>query len=204
MSQRVVITAAASGIGRAIAKAFHDAGAQVHVCDVDEKAIGKLTRDFPAISGAMVDVSNEKPLSDWFSAAIGAMGGIDVLVNNAGISGPTAPVEDVALDDWRACFAVCLESHMMTCRLAVPLMKAQKSGAIINISSGAGLAGYPFRTPYAAAKWAIIGFTKSLASEVGPYNVRVNAICPGSVSGPRMDRVITAEAKAAGRPEEDV
>jgi NAD(P)-dependent dehydrogenase (short-subunit alcohol dehydrogenase family) len=204
MNQRVIITAAAAGIGRAIAVAFAESGANVRVCDVDDTALNDLTSAYPDISGTQVDVTDENALNTWFEAAIAELGGIDVLVNNAGVAGPTAPVEDVSTKDWRQCFAVCMESHMMTCRMAVPLMKAQKSGAIINISSGAGLYGYPFRTPYASAKWAIIGFSKSLAAETGPFNITVNAICPGAVSGPRIDRVIAAEAKAAGRSEDTI
>ena len=197
--QRVMITAGASGIGWAIAKAFADAGAAVHICDIDQNALDEVTDAYPEIVGMRVDVSDPDEIDDWFDAALDAMGGLDVLVNNAGIAGPTAAVEDMDYEDWRQCVTVCLDSQFLTARRALPIMKEQKSGAIINISSGAGLFGYPFRTPYASAKWAIIGFTKSLAAEAGPHNIRVNAICPGSVAGPRMDRVIAAEAKATGR-----
>lgn len=204
MAQKVIITAAAAGIGRAIAVAFANSGANVHICDMDAGALAELATEHPEIIGAHVDVTDEAALEAWFTHATAQMGGLDVLVNNAGIAGPTAVVEDISIEDWRQCIAVCLDSHMMTSRLAVPVMKAQKSGAIINISSGAGLCGYPLRTPYASAKWAVIGFTKSLASETGPFNVTVNAICPGAVSGPRIDRVIVAEAEAAGRSEDEV
>ncbi len=199
--QRVVITAAGAGIGRAIAEGFAATGANVEVCDVDETAITDLPGE---INGTALDVTNEQALETWFAQATARMGGIDTLVNNAGIAGPTAPVEEVSTDEWRRCMEVCLDSHMFMCRLAVPLMKQQRSGAIINISSGAGLFGYPFRTPYAAAKWAVIGFTKSIAAELGPHNIRANAICPGAVSGPRMDRVIAAEAQASGRTQEAI
>jgi len=121
-----------------------------------------------------------------------------VLVNNAGIKGPTGYVEELNLDDWRECLSVCLDAQFLCARRAAPLMKDQRSGSIINISSTAGLFGYGLRTPYAAAKWAVIGFTKSLAVELGPYDVRVNAICPGTVEGPRMERVIHAEAESRG------
>ncbi|MGI9373533.1 MAG: SDR family oxidoreductase [Hyphomicrobiales bacterium] len=199
--QKVLITAAGEGIGRTIAEGFATTGAQVEVCDINAAALSCL----PAgVYGTALDVTDETALENWFKAAVSRMDGIDTLVNNAGIAGPTAPVEKISTEDWRRCIAVCLDSHMFMCRLAVPLLKEQRSGAIINISSGAGLYGYPFRTPYAAAKWAIIGFTKSIAAEVGPYNVRANAICPGAVSGRRMDAVIAAEAKASGRLEEDI
>jgi NAD(P)-dependent dehydrogenase (short-subunit alcohol dehydrogenase family) len=126
------------------------------------------------------------------------MGGIDVLVNNAGVAGPTALVEDVDPAAWRDCLAVTLDSHFLLTRLVVPRMKQQRSGAIVSISSTAGLFGYGMRTPYAAAKWAVIGFTKSLAIELGPFGIRANAVAPGSVAGPRMSRVIEAEATARG------
>lgn len=201
-SQRVIVTAAASGIGKAIAEAFLAQGATVHVCDVSEEALAELRKKNPAIAATCLDVIDETAVNTWLDGAMAAMDGLDVLVNNAGIAGPTAPVEEISNEDWRKCLAVCLDSHMMTCRRVVPVLKAQKSGSIINISSGAGLFGYPFRTPYAAAKWAVIGFTKSLAAETGPYNVRANAICPGAVAGERIDRVIAAEAKTAGRTED--
>ncbi|MBZ9813835.1 SDR family oxidoreductase [Mesorhizobium sp. CA7] len=198
MAQRVMITAGASGIGLAIAKAFANNGAKVSVCDFDERALGEVAQFHPQISAAHVDVSNEKAVDQWFDKTMGDLGGIDVLVNNAGAKGPTGNVEDIALDDWRQCVSVCLDSHFLCARRAARPMKEQKSGNIINISSTAGLYGYGLRTPYAAAKWAVIGLTKSLAIELGPYDVRANAICPGSVEGPRMQRVIKAEADGRG------
>jgi NAD(P)-dependent dehydrogenase (short-subunit alcohol dehydrogenase family) len=152
----------------------------------------------PDILGAHVDASNEQQVDAWLSEVVDDLGGVDVLVNNAGIAGPTASVEQVAYEDWRRCLEVGLDSHFLTCRRVAPVMKEQRSGSIINISSTAGLIGYGQRTAYAAAKWAVIGLTKSLAIELGPFGIRVNAICPGSVSGDRMDRVIAAEAEATG------
>lgn len=201
---RVIITAGGAGIGRAIASRFDDAGADVHVCDMDLAALEKLSADHPAIIGDGIDVTNEAALDGWLEDALEDMGGCDVLVNNAGIAGATGSVEEMKLEDWRRCLAVNLDAQMLTCRRVVPVMKQQKSGCIINMSSTAGLFGTPFRTPYAAAKWAIIGFTKSVAAEVGPYNIRCNAICPGSVEGERMERVITAEAAKSGRSGDEV
>lgn len=203
-AQRVMITAGAAGIGWAIARAFADAGADVHICDIDEAALGEATEWYPDIGATCIDVSNPDAVDQWFDDALDDLDGLDVLVNNAGIAGPTAPVEDMDYDAWRQCVTVCLDSQFLAARRAVPVMKDQRSGSIINISSGAGLFGYPFRTPYASAKWAVIGFTKSLAAEVGPWNIRVNAICPGAVAGPRMDRVIAAEARMSGRTEQSV
>jgi NAD(P)-dependent dehydrogenase (short-subunit alcohol dehydrogenase family) len=151
-----------------------------------------------------VDAGNEVATDCWFETAVRDLGGLDVLVNNAGSAGPTSPVEGIDYPAWSECLQICLDSQFLTCRRAVPLLKAQRSGSIINISSTAGLFGYPLRTPYAAAKWAVIGLTKSLAAELGPWSVRVNAICPGSVLGDRMTRVIDAEATIRGTTPEAV
>lgn len=198
MTQRVMITAAASGIGRAIAKAFAAEGAQVHICDVNEAALEEFRDEFPEIAATHVNVRSEGEIEAWFDDALEDLGGLDVMVNNAGIKGPTAPVDDIDYADWRECLEVCLDSHFLCARRAAPVFKAQKSGSIINLSSNAGQFGFGNRTPYAAAKWAVIGLTKSLAIELGPYNVRCNAICPGAVRGERINRVIQGEADLRG------
>ena len=204
MLQRVMITAGGSGIGWAIAKAFADNGAKVHICDVDERALGEATEKYPQIAATHVDVSDEEAVDQWFDDAMDDLDGLDVLVNNAGIKGPTGYVEEIKLDDWRECLSIGLDAQFLCARRAAPIMKDQRSGSIINISSTAGLYGYGLRTPYAAAKWAVIGFTKSLAVELGPYDVRANAICPGAVEGARMERVSKAEAETRGVPLEVV
>ncbi|WP_246676909.1 SDR family oxidoreductase [Mesorhizobium sp. B2-4-15] len=198
MVQRVMITAGGSGIGWAIAKTFADSGARVHICDVDERALQTVAQTYPKIAARKVDLSDESAIDDWFDDALGDLGGLDVLINNAGTKGPTGYVEELKLQDWRECVGICLDAQFMCARRAAPVMKTQGSGSVINISSTAGLYGYGLRTPYAAAKWAVIGFTKSLAVELGPHNVRANAICPGSVDGTRMRQVIKAEAESRG------
>jgi NAD(P)-dependent dehydrogenase (short-subunit alcohol dehydrogenase family) len=201
---RVIVTAAAAGIGRAIAEAFAGQGARVQVCDVDETALKDFRSANAKIGAELVDVSRQSELERWLDLALSDFGGLDVLVNNAGTKGPTAFVEEIDPQHWRECLAVCLDSHFLCARRVVPVMKAQKFGSIINLSSVAGLVGLGMRTPYAAAKWAVIGFTKSLAIELGPHNVRVNAICPGTVKGERIDRVIAAEAQRRGISFDDV
>ena len=196
--QRVMITAAADGIGKAIARAFAAEGAKVHICDVNEQALARFREEYPDIAASHVNVRNEGEVDAWFDEALDDLGGLDVMVNNAGIKGPTAPVDDIELADWRECLEVCLDSHFLCARRAAPVLKAQKSGAIVNLSSNAGLFGFGNRTPYAAAKWAVIGLTKSLAIELGRYNVRCNAICPGGVKGDRINRVIQGEADVRG------
>jgi NAD(P)-dependent dehydrogenase (short-subunit alcohol dehydrogenase family) len=201
---RVMVTAGAGGIGAVIAGTFAASGAHVQTCDISQDALDALKARSPSIVGAHVDLSDGGAINDWCRGAIAELGGVDVLVNNAGIAGPTAHVEDISLEDWRECLGIDLDSHFLTCRSVVPVMKRQRSGSIINISSTAGQVGYGRRTPYAAAKWAVIGFTKSLAIEVGPFGIRANAICPGAVRGDRMGRVIAAEAKARGLTDAEV
>lgn len=195
---RVMVTAGGGGIGAVIARSFARDGARVHTCDLSSDALDAVTAADPSIMGSIVDLSEPEAIDSWCRAAIDDLGGVDVLVNNAGIAGPTADLEDISLEDWRQCLAIDLDSHFLTCRAVVPVMKQQGSGSIINLSSTAGLFGYGRRTPYSAAKWAVIGLTKSLAIEVGGHGIRANAICPGSVRGDRMDRVIAAEAQARG------
>jgi len=201
---RVLVTAGCAGIGRAIAEAFADAGARVHVCDIDPAAIDSCREVRPDFSVSTADVSEPRDVDRLFEEAVDYLGGLDVLVNNAGIAGPTAPIEEIEVEDWRRTIAVDLDSFYLCARRAVPLIKHEGGGSIVNISSTAGLFGFPLRTPYAVAKWGVIGLTKSLAMELGPFAIRVNAICPGSVAGPRMDRVIADDAAARGLDEATV
>jgi len=201
---RVLVSAGASGIGAAIADRFRADGARVSICDVDAAAVRAATDGDPERHGVVGNVADAGDTERWVGDVVNLWGGLDVLVNNAGIAGPTALVEDVAPDAWRECLAVGLDSHFLLARLVVPHLKRQRSGSIVSISSTAGLYGYGMRTPYAAAKWAVIGFTKSLAVELGPYGVRANVVAPGSVEGPRMGRVIEAEAAQRGVPPEVV
>ncbi len=196
--KRVLITAGAAGIGRAIAAAFLEAGAEVTICDIDSEVLARCLAELPGLRGLEVDVADPDSVSGLFADFKEQSERLDVLVNNAGIAGPTGPIEDCDPADWRRTMAVGLDGAFHCLRHAMPMMKQAGSGCVINIASTAGIMGYPLRTPYAAAKWAVVGLTKSLAMEVGPQGIRVNAICPGSVDGPRMDRVIAAEAEARG------
>lgn len=203
-SQRVLITAAASGIGWQTANDFLQDGAQVFIADVDAQALQRSLARQPALRGCVCDVSDEAQVEQLFAQALQWLGGLDVLVNCAGIAGPTADLAEVSLADWRRCLAVNLDGTFLCCRAAAPLLRAQGGGAIVNMSSTAGLYGFPRRSPYSSAKWAIRGLTKTLAQELGPYGVRVNCVCPGSVEGDRMNRVIAAEAQKTGQTEEQV
>jgi NAD(P)-dependent dehydrogenase (short-subunit alcohol dehydrogenase family) len=203
-NQRVIVTAAGSGIGRVTALSFVNAGSKVFICDVDKAALEQTLAEEPKLKGMVCDVADETQVTTLFEKAIAHLGGLDVLVNNAGIAGPTAPTEEIALEDWRRCLAVNLDGAFLCAKAAIPHLKAQRSGAIINLSSTAGLFGFPRRSPYCAAKWAIRGFTKTLATELGPFGIRSNCICPGAVEGPRIDRVIAAEAEKTGRSANEV
>jgi NAD(P)-dependent dehydrogenase (short-subunit alcohol dehydrogenase family) len=150
------------------------------------------------------DISDRAAVEAFFEQGLAALGGLDVLVNNAGIAGPTGPVEDINPDDFERTLAINITGQFLCTRLAVPHLKAAGGGAIINLSSAAGKFAFPLRTPYSASKWAVVGFTKSLAAELGPFNIRVNAILPGAVEGPRIERVIAAKADARGVPYEEM
>lgn len=195
--QRVVVTAGAAGIGRAIVEALVAAGARLHVCDVDSDALQACGRAL-SIGTTLADVSNDAQVDRLFDEASAALGGLDVLVNNAGIAGPTGGVEEISPADWRRCIDIDLTGQFLCARRAVPLLKAAGGGAIINMSSAAGRHGYAYRTPYAAAKWGVIGFTQSLAKELGPSGIAVNAILPGIVKGPRIESVIRSRAQQLG------
>ncbi len=195
----VLVTGGGSGIGHTIAHTFEAAGASVWVCDIDSGKIDELNESGRDIHGFVADAGSEKEVQIFFESVLNETDGkLDILINNAGVSGPNGPLETLQLQAWQETLRINLISAFLCCRQALPVMKEQRSGSIINLSSTAGTHGYPLRTPYASAKWGIIGMTKSLAMEVGGYGIRVNAICPGPVSGDRMDRVINDEAKTRG------
>ena len=203
-NKSVIVTAGANGIGHAIATRFFDQGAKVQIVDIDADAVAQFSQKYPDIKASIEDVASEQSVNGVVEKQLDWAGGIDVMVNCAGIAGPTAAVEDISVQDWHRCLAVNLDSTFLFCAKVVPHMKKRGSGNIINISSTAGWHGYPLRSPYASAKWAVIGFTKSLAMELGQCGIRANAICPGSIDGDRMDRVIAAEARLKDVSEQQI
>jgi NAD(P)-dependent dehydrogenase (short-subunit alcohol dehydrogenase family) len=195
---RVLVTAGASGIGRAIADLLIEHGAKLHICDVVADRLDEFANAHPGHGTSRCDVSDETEVEAMFADVAQSLGGLDALVNNAGIAGPTGGVESISPVDWRRCIDIGLTGQFLCAHHAVPMLKATGEGSIINMSSSAGRYGYAFRTPYAAAKWGVIGFTQSLAKELGPSGIRVNAILPGIVSGPRMEGVIRDRAAQVG------
>lgn len=193
--QRVLVTAGAAGIGFAIASTLAALGARVAICDISDPAIAGAKRALPKLITCKADVSIDSDVDAMFALIGKEWGGLDALINNAGIAGPTGGVDEITPADWRRCIDICLTGQFLCARLAVPMLKQAGGGSIVNMSSAAGRHGYAFRTPYSSAKFAVIGFTQSLAKELGPSRIRVNAILPGIVEGPRMDRVIADRAK---------
>jgi NAD(P)-dependent dehydrogenase (short-subunit alcohol dehydrogenase family) len=191
---RVAISAGAGGIGRALADGFAGCGARVFLCDVDAEALAACPH--PSM---IADMESVEDCESFVDAAIAHLGGLDVLVNNAGIAGPTARVEDVTPEALTRTLKIDLEAMFHCARRAVPALREAGGGSIVNLSSAAGRFGFPLRSPYAAAKWGVIGFTKSLAIELGTDGIRVNAILPGLVAGDRIRRVLEAKAQANGR-----
>lgn len=195
---KVLVTAGAAGIGLEIARAFVREGSKVFVCDVDADACDAIGKTDPALGVAVCDVADREAVADLFQRSTSRLGGLDVLVNNAGIAGPTGRIDEIAVEDWDRCLDVCLTSQFNCIRLAVPLLRRSENASIVNLSSAAGRLGFPLRAPYAAAKWGVIGLTKTLSMELGSDGIRVNAILPGIVAGDRQRRVLEAKAQQRG------
>ena len=202
--QRALITGAGSGIGQVMAQHFEKAGARIWICDADTNNLEQSLKENPDWNGTPCDVSEENQVDQLFKEMSDSFGGLEILVNNAGIAGPTAPVEEIDQDEWRRSVGVNLNGAFYCTRLATPLLKNSPKASIINISSVAGRLGFARRLPYASTKWAMIGFTESLAKELGPSGIRVNALLPGIVEGPRIEGVFQARAKSEGVPYEEV
>lgn len=202
--KRVLITAGASGLGLTMAEAFLANGCKVWVTDVDAQALERLKSRHPELRAELSDASSEEDVDRLFEMISTEEGGLDVLVNNAGIAGPTGYVETLNKADWDRTLAVNITGQFLCARRAVPLLKASSSGSMINLSSAAGHLGFAGRSAYSASKWAVVGFTKTLAIELGPHGVRVNAILPGAVEGERIRAVIAAKAETRGEAVEDL
>ena len=195
---KIIVSAGGSGIGLAIVRGFRAEGAEVATCDISPELVSQLKRNHPSVYCEEMDVADAQAVQQFTQSAIGKLGGLDCLVNNAGIAGPTSPIEEIPEADWERCLSVCLSSQYFFTKACVSSLRKSSNPSIVNISSAAGKYGFAFRTPYSTAKWGVIGLTKSLAIELGPDQIRVNAILPGLVSGERQKRVLTAKAEKRG------
>jgi NAD(P)-dependent dehydrogenase (short-subunit alcohol dehydrogenase family) len=204
MDQRVLVTAGASGTGREIARAFAGHGAKVFVCDIDQKALEACAREIPGLATKVCDVFRRDDVERMVAFGAEALGGLDVLVDNAGVSGLTAPVDEMSPEQWEQVVQINLNGAFYVTHFAIPHLKKSAAGVIINMSSAAGRFGYPNRSPYATTKWGLIGFTKTLSIELGEFGIRANAILPGAVEGPRIQRVFEGRAKLSGQTVEEV
>ena len=196
--RRILITAGAAGIGLELARAFAAEGATVWICDIDAKAVAALDHS-PSIRGAVCDVSDRAAVERFVSQATASLGGLDVLINNAGIGGPTAALADTAPEAWQQVISVNLLGTFHVTQCALPHLKKSSAGSIIVMSSLAGRLGYANRSAYATSKWGLVGLTKTLAIELGAESIRVNAILPGGVNGDRYQAVLQRRAHASGR-----
>ena len=197
-NKKIIISAGASGIGLATTKVCLSRGAYVYLCDINDKSLKKLNKHPLKNKRLFIyqcDASNEEQVALFFNKVKKKTKKIDALINNVGIAGPTGSLEKLKSKDWEKTLHVDVNSHFYFTKKVIPLIKKSKNGSIINISSTAGILGFPLRSPYAASKWAIIGITKTLAMELGRFNIRVNAVCPGTIKGDRMKRVIRDKAK---------
>ena len=202
--RRVLVTAGASGIGLEIVRAFSANDAVVFVCDINPEALKALEGEIPGVKTGLCDVSKREDVERMMTECVRVLGGLDVIVNNAGIAGPTAPVEEVDPDEWDQVMAVDLTGTFYVTQLAIPHLKKSSAGVILNMSSVAGRFGYANRSPYSTAKWGLIGFTKTLSIELGEYGIRANAILPGVVDGPRIQKVFEGRAKVSGKSVDEV
>lgn len=201
---KAVITAGASGIGLVIAQGFLEAGARVFICDVNKVALQQALDAHPGLLGCIADVGDEASVKSMMNQANQVLGGMDVLVNNAGIAGPTALIGEVEKADLQQTLTVNVVGQFLCTKYAVPYLRNSRQAAIINMSSAAGHLGMPGRSAYSASKWAVVGFTKSLAIELGQEGIRCNAVLPGAVDGPRIRAVIEAKAKIIGKSIQEV
>ena len=183
----------------AIAQKFLNNGAQVYICDIDKSALDKAICAHAGLNGAVSDVGNPESIESLFKKAIAAMGGIDVLVNNAGIGGPKSAIEDIDYEEWDDCIRINLSGMFYCAKQVIPAMKQQRSGCIINISTGSAKTGLPMRLPYVASKVGVLGLSHNLARELGEFNIRCNTILPGLMDNPRGRGLVAKHAEETGQ-----
>lgn len=196
--QRVIVTAGGSGIGRAIVDRFVASGALVHTCDVQPEFLDTVVGSSESVSGTLADVGKPADVEALVAEAIENMGGVDVLVNNAGIGGPRAALEDVSYEDWDRTIGVNLNGMFYCIKNVAPHMKAQRSGCIVNISTASAKVALPMRSPYVASKVGVLGLTHTVAREYGPFGIRCNSILPGLIDNERGRNIVATQARERG------
>ena len=207
LNKKIIISAAANGIGWSIAQECMLNGAIIYITDKNKESLDKISKHKLYEKQLFLDRVNSEnfqEVENYFNKIKHKVDNIDALINNVGIAGPTGKLEELNINDWKETIDININSHFYFTKFSIPLLKNNNGGSIINLSSTAGLFGFPLRSPYATSKWAIIGMTKTLAMELGENNIRVNAICPGSVAGDRMKKVIKAKAQSLGVKEENL
>ena len=197
--KKAIVSAGGSGIGLSIVEEFIKQGVSISTCDIDKNLIQELRSKYPQVNAKVVDVSDEQTVKEFCFKSIEFLGGLDCLVNNAGVAGPTLPIEEIDAEDWSHCLNVCLSSQFYFVKSCLKQLRKSHSASIVNLSSAAGQYGFALRTPYASAKWGVIGLTKSLSIELGKDKIRVNAILPGLVAGDRQQNVLRNKAQQIGK-----
>jgi NAD(P)-dependent dehydrogenase (short-subunit alcohol dehydrogenase family) len=204
MVETVLVTGGADSVGRVMAERFSARGDRVHICDVRPDALAATLAANPDMRGTLADVGDADALARVVADATAWLGDISVLVNNVGIGGPRAAIEDITLADWQRTLAVNVTAMFQAMKLVVPGMKRRGGGAIVNFSTGSTRTRLPNRTAYVVSKFAVEGLTLNAARELGPHGIRVNAILPGMIDNARMQGIIAAKSEETGRPAADI
>lgn len=202
--ERVLVTGAGDSVGRAIAERFLQKGAKVHICDVRGDAVAATLAANPGMSGSVTDVGVRGQVDALFDDVRANFGDLSILVNVVGMAGPRAAIEDIDEDEWDKTIAVNLSGMFYTMKRAVPMLKANGGGSIVNFSTCSTRTGIPFRAPYIASKAGVEGLTKNSARELGPSGIRVNAILPGIINNDRFRFIVQRNVDATGRSFDDI
>lgn len=204
MSETVLVTGGADSVGRVIAQAFAARGDRVHICDVNAEALARTLAEQPALRGTVASVADREQVARVFAEARAWMGEVSVLVNNVGIGGPRAAIEDIRLADWQQTLDTNVGGMLHCMQQAIPAMKASRHGVILNFSTGSTRTRLPMRTAYVVSKFAVEGLTLNAARELGPHQIRCNAILPGPINNARMRGIVRSKAEAEGRAVDEV
>jgi len=199
MEKKVVVTGAGDSVGRLIAEQYQALGAKVHICDVRKDALDETLQANPGMKGTVTNVGREADVDNLFNEAFDWMGHVNILVNMVGIAGPTAPIEEISSELWRESIDVNLNSMFYCVRKVIPQMKKHREGSIVNFSTASTRTCLPNRSPYIVSKFGVEGLTRNLARELGPFNIRCNAILPGGINNERVNIILRRVAESEGK-----